>query len=54
MILAMQKPFILANFLIAASALLFAALAGLAFAGWMSHADKILFSMIQSGLAWCF
>lgn len=33
---------------------LFAALAGVAFAGWLGYGDNMFFSMIQSGIAWCF
>lgn len=32
----------------------FAATAGLAFAGWMEHAPAILTTLTQEGLAWCF
>lgn len=31
-----------------------AAIAGLAFAGWMEHAPAILTTLAQDGLAWCF
>jgi hypothetical protein len=30
-----------------------AAVAGLAFAGWMEHAPAILTTLTQEGLAWC-
>ena len=31
-----------------------AAIAGLAFAGWMEHAPAILTTLADNGLAWCF
>jgi hypothetical protein len=39
---------------IAVSALVFAAFAGYAFAGWVDHAPGIFMALVESGLAWCF
>ncbi len=39
---------------LALAAVLLAGLAGIATAGWLGKGDQILFSMVQSGLAWCF
>lgn len=52
MIRDMQKMLLPVWTLIAAAAGALAA--GLAFAAWLDHGDEILFSLIQSGLAWCF
>lgn len=54
MIAAMQKTLVPAQVLFAAAAIALTVSLGLAFAGWLGHGDRILFSMIQSGLAWCF
>ena len=35
-------------------ALLLAGLGGAGFAAWIGEGDRLLFAMIQSGLAWCF
>ncbi|MCR9135578.1 MAG: hypothetical protein NXI27_06270 [Alphaproteobacteria bacterium] len=35
------------------TALVFAALTGVAFAGWMNHGAEIFLTYSASGLAWC-
>jgi len=37
-----------------AAAVAFAAVSGLAFAGWLGHGGDMLVSLAASGLAWCF
>lgn len=32
----------------------FAFASGLVFAGWFNHGNKILWTMLQSSIAWCF
>jgi hypothetical protein len=38
----------------AALAFVFAVLSGAVFAGWLNHSNKILWTMLQSSVAWCF
>lgn len=38
---------------LALTAALLASAAGVAFAGWLNHADGIFMSMIDAGLSWC-
>ena len=35
-------------------AALFAAVSGVAFAGWLDHGAAIFLSMAETGLSWCF
>lgn len=39
---------------LAVSAVALAAMAGLAFAGWMEYAPAIFVTLVEQGLAWCF
>jgi hypothetical protein len=54
MLTGMMKPLRQSLVPIALAAAILAAFAGIAAAGWLGKGDRILFSMIQSGLAWCF
>lgn len=39
---------------IAAASMPVAAAAGMAFAGWMNNGSRIIMTMAQTGLTWCF